>query len=145
MKELTIVRQQKFIMDSNDIAALERKINISFPQVLRDFLLKYEGAVVKETYYLGKPTFKKILNLRAHETKASIEAILEGHSAEGYDTFIPFAIDSGGWDYNVSIHPQGYGQVWVNKFDNGEENTFELVAPSFESFVDNLTPPVEEI
>lgn len=30
------------------------------------------------------------------------------------------------------------GQIWVDKFDSGEENTFEYVASSFEEFINNL-------
>ncbi|MCR9253809.1 MAG: cell wall assembly/cell proliferation coordinating protein, KNR4-like protein, partial [bacterium] len=69
---------------------------------------------------------------------ASIEAIYEGHQYYCNYGFVPFAIDSGGWDYNISIKEESLGQIWVNKFDSGEENTMHYVAPSFEYFINNL-------
>jgi hypothetical protein len=30
------------------------------------------------------------------------------------------------------------GQVWIDKFDNGDENPFEFVSPSFEELINGL-------
>ncbi len=111
------------------------------PDILKGFLVKYEGAFLGSVEYNGIPAFKEVLCLNKNEDFASVEAILEGHKEEGIEGFIPFGIDSGGWDYNVSINEETYGQVWVNKFDSGEENTMEYVAPSFEEFINGLRSP----
>ena len=138
MKKLTIIEQEKSIKGYEDFVVLESKAGITFPLALKDFLLIYEGAIVKETYYKGKPTFKEILCVYKHPIYSSIEAILEGHSYYKVDGMIPFAIDSGGWDYNFSVKPETFGQVWVNKFDSGDDNPLELVCNSFEDFVNEL-------
>ena len=138
MKDLQIVEQEKIIRDISDIDFFEKQYGVKFPDSLKKFLLKYDGAMVKGTCFNGAPTFKEILNLNKHPVSASIEEILKGHQSYGYKNFIPFAIDSGGWDYDVSISPETYGQVWVNKFDSGEENPFEFVRNSFEEFIDSL-------
>lgn len=135
---LTIVEQEKSIKSLSDFNILESKMEIIFPSALKDFLLLYEGAIVKETYYKGKPTFKEILCVCNHPIYSSIEAILEGHKYYKIEGMIPFAIDSGGWDYNFSVKPETFGQVWVNKFDSGDDNPLELVCNSFEDFVNEL-------
>jgi hypothetical protein len=139
MQKLTIIDQRSQLFNFDDIAFLENKFNLKFPEFLIDFFRVYQSARIKERYYNGEPIIKKILFLRKHETSASTEEILDGHIFHGYNNYIPFAIDSGGWDYNVSINPDTYGQVWVDKFDSGEENPFEFVCNSFEEFINGLT------
>ncbi len=44
---------------------------------------------------------------------------------EIYETlgFMPFAIDHGGWVFNISMKNDDIlRQVWLNRFDNGEED-----------------------
>jgi hypothetical protein len=137
---MRVVEQEKLISDRENFKFIEEKFSIKFPHYLKGFMIQYEGSFVKETCYKGTITFKEVLYVYKREGFASIESILEGHKENGIEGFIPFAIDSGGWDYNVSINVETYGQVWVNKFDSGEKETMEYIAPSFEEFIDNLKP-----
>lgn len=139
MKNLTIIRSRQSTDAKNDIMYIEQRFGLNFPDYLVVFLEKYNGAKVKECYFNENHILKIFLQLRKNDLLASIESILEGHQFYGDNLYIPFAIDSGGWDYNVSIHPDTYGQVWVDKFDSGEENPFEFVCNSFEEFINGLT------
>ena len=137
---MRVIEQERLIKSINDFDRIEREFSITFPDFLKSFLLQFEGAFVDDTCYNGKETFKDVLNVYKHEHYASVEEILKGHKVYGIEGFIPFAIDSGGWDYNVSIKPDTYGQVWVNKFNSGDEDTMTFVAPSFEEFIRELKP-----
>lgn len=139
MKVLTIIEQEKRIVNIDEFEIIEKKFNLKFPDILKDFILNYEGALIKETYYNGEASFKEVLYLLKQEGFASIESILEGHEYYKIKRFIPFGIDSGGWDYNFSLDSNTYGQVWVNRFDDGDENTMQLVATDFNDFIDSLT------
>ncbi len=148
MRNLTVNKDNKLVKSAGDINAFEEAYSIKLPSELSEFLLIYEGLYLDEdeSYYgEGSNLFEvnKILFLRKKDGLASIEAILEGHQEANILGFIPFAIDSGGWDFNVSINNDTYGQVWVNKFDSGEKETMEFVAPSFESFINGLQPEDE--
>ncbi|WP_258098555.1 SMI1/KNR4 family protein [Marinoscillum pacificum] len=138
MKKLRIIEQQKEISDMSDFEKIETDSNILFPDTLKKFLLVYEGAFLGGLYYQERYSIKEILFIYKKPDFPSIEAILEGHNDFEIQGFIPFAIDSGGWDYNFSVNEESYGQVWVNKFDSGEENPMEFVSSSFEDFINGL-------
>lgn len=143
MKELTILipaREAKNFME--DLSYLENKCSIQIPEYLKLFMTKYAGCKTHERVYRKKNSgFESVtafLYIKAEDRRASMEAIYEGHLYYGIKGFIPFGIDSGGWDYNVSINTETYGQVWVNQFDSGEENSVVFVANSFEEFIDGF-------
>ncbi|MGJ8659858.1 MAG: SMI1/KNR4 family protein [Cellulophaga fucicola] len=138
MKKLKVIEEGSKILEVLDFEIIEKKFKIKFPDFLKDFLVKYEGDYFGSLFYKEEPVFKEILYLRTNNNFASIESILEGHLEEGIKGFVPFAIDSTGWDYCVSINQETYGQVWVDKFDNGEENPMDFVSESFENFISNL-------
>ena len=147
MKKLHVDVDEREIKSLEDIMDFERKNEIKVPELLREFLLMYEGLYLSEdqSYYKKANTnyeVSMILYLNENETYPSIEAILGGHKEQGTKEFIPFAIDSGGRDYCVSINSETYGQVWIDKFDSGEEDPMEFVTNSFEDFIDGLGPEV---
>jgi len=142
MKKLTLRKDNRRVKSIDEVIAFEKQAGITFPQNLREFILAYEGSPLKESYFRQGERLheiNKVLYLRESEMGASIEAILEGHRYYKEEGYIPFGIDSGGWDYNVSIKPETYGQIWVDKFDNGEEDPWEFVCNSLEELVDGLT------
>jgi hypothetical protein len=143
MTKIEIIEQEKSIEELKDFIALEQRFEIRIPEALKKFLMIYEGAFVKNSCFKGEQTFKEVLYVYEREGFASIESILTGHISEGIHGFIPFAIDSGGWDFNVSINKETYGQVWVNRFGSGENVTMEYVANNFESFINELGKEIE--
>jgi cell wall assembly regulator SMI1 len=145
MKDLKVFKDNRRIKSMSDIEKFESDLDLRLPDFLKEFILKYEGGrpvSEQRCYQLGNESsyeLNQILYLRKSGIGgASIEAIFEGHKFYGIEGFIPFGIDSGGWDFNVSINEDTYGQVWVNKFDSGEEDPMEFVALSFEDFINGL-------
>tara|TARA_B100001245_G_C22796295_1_gene383932 strand:- start:120 stop:572 length:453 start_codon:yes stop_codon:yes gene_type:complete len=145
LKELQIRRDNRRVKSIQEINEFFEKLKLQVPSQFKEFLLTYEGCGMSSgnSYYYdeadGLHEINQILYLKKGEIGASIEAIYEGHQFYGNIGFIPFAIDSGGWDYNISIKEESFGQVWVDKFDLGEENPMYYVSPSFEFFINNLT------
>ena len=148
MKKLIVNKDKRRVKSEEDINDFEHQFDIVMPNELRVFFLRYEGLYLDETESYFKVSsgrfyeINKVLFLFEGESGASVEAILAGHEEEGLKGFIPFAIDSGGWDYCVSVNPETYGQVWIDKFDSGEEDPMEFVTDSFEDFIDGLGPEI---
>jgi hypothetical protein len=146
MKDIRILKDNRRVNSMLEIERFENDFNLKLPDFLRAFILKYEGCrpVSEQSYYwIDDETYcelNQVLYLRKSDLGgASIETILGDHKRNHIEGFIPFAIDSGGWDFDVSINEETYGQVWTNKFDSGEEDAMQLVAPSFDEFIDGLT------
>ncbi len=147
MRELTVLNDQRRITSIDDINAFEKAFKIVFPKELADFLLKYEGLYTdeNEAFYTSGSSLigiNKVLFLEKGKSGASIEGTLAVHEEENIVGFIPFAIDSGGWDLNISTNKDTYGQVWINELDGGEFDTMRYVAPSLEEFINGLHPPI---
>jgi cell wall assembly regulator SMI1 len=143
MKSLIIKNDKRIVKSKQEVINFTNNLGIMMPDFLINFLILYEGLYLDETqsYYKNHHRIYEvntILFLKKNNAYASIETILEGHKYYGIEGFIPFAIDSGGWDYCVSINPETYGQVWIDKFDSGEDNPMEFVADSFEEFINGL-------
>ncbi|MEQ8363874.1 MAG: SMI1/KNR4 family protein [Cyclobacteriaceae bacterium] len=149
MKNLKISEFNQRLESAIEIKKFENEFKIEFPDDLIELLLNYEGAKLNEDecYFEHKKGLfyevNQILYLRKSDLGgASIQDILKGHKSYGIEGFIPFAIDSGGWDFNISVNESTLGQVWVNKFDSDEEKTMIYVAPSLENFINSLKSDV---
>lgn len=143
MNKLTLRKDNRRIKSLDEVIAFEKEAGITFPQNLREFIVAYEGSQLKEKYFRRGDILHEIhtvLYLRESDLGgASVEAILKGHRYYKKEGFVPFGVDSGGWDYNVSIKPETYGQIWVDQFDNGEDNPWEFVCNSLEELVEGLS------
>jgi SMI1 / KNR4 family (SUKH-1) len=142
MKELTIAHRNDNVINDDIIKEFENKHNIQFPNYFIDFLKKYSGASTLENTYYKKSsnsyyTIVYFCELYS-ELNPSLSKLIEGNNFYEYLEWIPFGIDQGGWVFNLSISHTKYGQVWIDKFDSGEEYPFEYVASSFEEFINNL-------
>lgn len=148
MKKLTIKGVKERFSKTAEFTSLEKKFKISFPKPLKRLLLQYEGCHTLQHIYLNQDIFYSINNflyIKEHSIGACVEAILGGHEYYGDHGYIPFAIDAGGWDFNVSIRPETLGQIWINKFDSGEENPFEFVCENLETFINGLMTTEEAV
>jgi len=133
------------INSEQEIKNFELEFNLSLPEELKNILLSYEGAKLKDdACYFEYETgmfyeLNQFLYLRnSIDGGASIENIFLGHKSNNVTNFIPFAIDSGGWDYNINIAPNHFGEIWINKFDSDDENTFKYVCQDMKTFLANL-------
>lgn len=136
MRKLTKKDIGKSISQS-ELQEFELRSNYILPGYFRNFLLEYNGSSVKENKF-GTHSFTTFLPLKSTRS-ASIEIILEGYKSDlNTDKWLPFAIDSGGWVFVISLEEKTNGQVWIDKFDSGLEDPFEYLAPSFEDFLNAL-------
>jgi cell wall assembly regulator SMI1 len=137
MKNLLSNSKPKDVEDS-DIKKVESTFNIQFPEYFLSFLQKYGGTCTKEVVYSDAFWVNFFLPLKS-ENGASIISLMEGQRINYNDnSWIPFAIDSGGWSFCIAQKENIKGQIWVEKFDGGDENPFEFVANSFEDFINGL-------
>lgn len=137
MKKLTTVSKLITIM-KDEIDRFEVEMQISFPDYFKEFLLQYNGVDTKEVLFGDRYWVQNFLPLKS-ELNASIEKVLEGMEVNyNRREWIPFAIDPGGWVYSISLNNDTKGQVWLDRFDSGEEFPFEYVALSFEDFINGL-------
>jgi len=143
MKQLTIKEDLKRTSSLNDIIILENVLKIKFPLNLKELIIQYEGCTVEENVFFSEkvssffPINQFLYLCESHIGGASIEAIYNGHFKDGITEFIPFAIDPGGWDYNISINQKSFGEIWLNPFDNGNQE-YSFVASSLEEFINGL-------
>ncbi|AFK05703.1 Cell wall assembly/cell proliferation coordinating protein, KNR4-like protein (plasmid) [Emticicia oligotrophica DSM 17448] len=145
MKQLEIILS---LNTKERFSSIETLYSINIPNGLKQFIVLYEGKqTIQKVYRRESGIFDSINQFLYldNENKASIKKIYEGHLFYDIVGFIPFGIDSGGWDYNYSINPDTFGQVWLNKFDSGDEDTLEFVCSSFEKFIDGLITEEEAI
>jgi cell wall assembly regulator SMI1 len=125
-------------VDDSDVKEVESTFNIQFPEYFLSFLQKYGGTSTKEVVYSDSFWVNYFLPLNS-DISASIVSLLEGYRTNyNQNNWIPFAIDSGGWSFCIALKEDIKGQIWIDKFDSGDENPFEFVANSFEEFINGL-------
>ncbi len=142
MKQLTIEHRNKNEINDSLINNFETMFNVKFPTLLVEFLRLYSGSSILENTYTNKETggyytVSYICELYS-EFNPSIDKLVKGNDFYNYYDWIPFAIDPGGWVFNISTSKDKKGQIWVNKFDSGDENSFEFVTDTFEEFINGL-------
>ncbi|MEH0155546.1 SMI1/KNR4 family protein [Limibacter armeniacum] len=137
MQELTIEIQGKKVT-LEELTSFEKELDMTLPDIYKEVLLKYGGSRVKENTYSSKASISFFLSLSS-KRNATAKNIIETYKEEyGAALWLPFATDSGGWVFNISIAKDTYGQVWIDKFDSGDSDPFEYVSPSLEEFIDSL-------
>ena len=137
MRDLTIIYSGKQ-SEKTQIERFQKLNEIDIPGYFIEFFIRYEGCRVKENTFQDKYTLTRFLNLSS-DRNASIEKIFSTYvEEECVKHWLPFAIDPGGWVFCLSLEQNTYGQVFVDRFDLGEENSFAFVAPSLEAFIDGL-------
>jgi cell wall assembly regulator SMI1 len=137
MKKLSSNSQPK-VIDNNDIKEIENNFNIQFPDYFLSFLKQYGGTSTKEVVFSDKFWVNFFIPLKSDIT-SSIESMLLAYLSEyNQIEWIPFAIDSGGWAFCIALKDDIKGQVWVDKFDSGDESSFEFVSDTFEDFINGL-------
>jgi len=123
---------------NEELIEIQARFNISFPDYFVSFLKTFGGTSTKEMIFNDKFWVNFFLPLKSN-LSSSIESTLQTYKEElNTNIWLPFAVDSGGWVFNIALNVEINGQIWIDKFDSGEEDTMEFVAPSFEKFIDGL-------
>ena len=139
MKNLTIENQISETKEEEIIIFFKEK-DIKVPDNYIGLISKYGGARINENYYKDKYCIQNILPLYS-KRNASIEKIIETYlEEENTENWLPFAIDPGGWVFVISLYKDTYGQIFIDRFDSGEENPFVFVTDSLDEFINGLHP-----
>jgi hypothetical protein len=139
IRDLIIETRGKIVSEQELDGFLDQK-RIAISPLFREFLLMYSGSVVQKRSFKERYSFDMFVALTSQRA-ASIEQLMEGYRIDWQTTeWFPFAIDSGGWVFSLSLAGKRAGQVWLDQYGMGLKNPFKLVATSFEEFIDGLEP-----
>ncbi len=146
IRKLTLKEDLRSNQVSEKLLKIEDKIKTKLPDLFKDLLMMVEGSTIEESIFFDSINFfpiNQFLEISIIIQRADqIEKIYnEQHLPQTENEnlfFIPFAIDSGGWSYHISIAKDSYNKIWLNRFDNNKENPFIVIAPSLEEFIDGL-------
>ena len=126
------------LITNEDIIEIQNKFSIQIPEYFISFIKNHGGTSTKEVVFNDKFWVNFFLPLKS-DINTSITTLKEGQIFNYNDNaWLPFAIDSGGWAFCIALKDEIKGQVWVDKFDSGDESPFEFVSSSFEEFINGL-------
>jgi hypothetical protein len=125
----------------NDIKQIEYLLNTDLSCEVADFLWRFSDTSPVKCYYEYGDIYACVAYFCGKsDINPNIFALIDGNKFYEYHGWLPFAIDPGGWVFNLSIRDdQTHGQVWIHRFDSGEPDPFAYVAPSFQAFLRGLT------
>lgn len=140
MKKLTVKRKLNEVTEV-DVAKFQKDEGLTLPAFLIEFFLSYGGAKVVENIYKGEYVTSFFLPLYSSINPSAaliLPAVRDPEEGVGRFDIIPFAIDSGGSPFYVSIGEYDYTKVYFYRLWSGEENALLAIADSFEEFINGL-------
>lgn len=133
MRVFTVLpKVQEFELD-----LIEKIIEDKIPQIVRDYIKKYGGDMIKERYFFDSN------GLEWELAQFNLFKDLHGLTKEFLEQYqrklIPFAYDGGGWHFCLSFDTDTYGKIIINRWtDHLPEEQFLVIADSFEEFINGL-------
>lgn len=138
MRNLTIKKP----LNDGQIQFLERLHGKKFPLYFSEFIKVFSGkSVIENTFY----TKEKPFTISSFCTyRMMYDYIKSFKEEEGFlSSWIPFALDVGGWLYCILDNEDSKKSVYLFQMEmpyENEQEAFELVADSFEEFINGLQP-----
>ena len=129
-----------FKTSKGDVSKIESLLQIEIPEGLVEFICTYGDCFLNDCYYEKDEIYVVPNYICGTSNKnPNILALIEGNIFYNNTDYLPFAIDLGGWVFNISLRDdESYGEVWLNAFDNGEEHSFRFISKSIKEFLSNL-------
>jgi hypothetical protein len=139
MKKLSI-RKQADLPSITEIEAFEKEFNISLPHDYRIFILTYNAIDLKECIFnKGNEKYYIDVFYPLSETyELSLQFMFQNLKEYFRNDFLPFANDSGGWQFVLSLKSDDYGKVYFCRMDDSPPFSLTLLSGSFYEFVDKL-------
>ena len=133
MRELTLLPK----IQDFELNIIEGVIENKIPSLVRDYLKKYGGNMVKEKFYFDTN------GLEWELSQFNMFKDLHGLTKEFLENYhrklVPFAYDPGGWHFCLSFDEDTYGKIIINRWtDHLPEEQFLVIADSFEEFINGL-------
>jgi hypothetical protein len=143
MKKLTITDEMQPVT-KEELLLLAKELDIVIPEDYMSFMMLYGGGVgILENLFDGRLGINGTLRTES-KRNPSIRSIFETYRLEMHTkNWLPFAIDGGGWVFCYSISPETMGQIYIDRFDSGEEPPHEFLAQTLEEFVDKLAQELD--
>lgn len=121
-----------------DIIEFEKRFNLNLPYDFKWFLL------TQNPWQVAEKNYSKIACIHCFYP---ISNKIEANLIVGYESlvhflgmsYLPFAYDSGGWQFVVCVEEgEHYGKVYFCRMNEYLENALTLLADSFTDFVNGL-------
>jgi cell wall assembly regulator SMI1 len=135
MKSLKVI--ERYEPASNDqINKFESDFGVKLPCDYKLFLATQNIYLTKENYFSGQEVhhFYPLHD----EAELSLTMIFEALGEHFENSFVPFADDSGGWQYVISLRDADYGKVYFCRMDEELQDALTLLADSFTEFINGL-------
>jgi len=144
MKKLSAIIKYQ-VPTTDELAKFEQIHQIKLPCDLKLFLVTQNILKSEESQYvLGEKIFEihhfYPINL---DSDLSLYLIYDALKDFFCGKYIPFADDSGGWQYVISLQELDKGKVYLCRMDESLGNGFTLVADSLTDFINGLTKPTK--
>jgi hypothetical protein len=137
MKKLTITDEIKKV-SSEELEAMATDLDLNLPEDYLSFMTQYGGVELLESQFAGKYFISFTLPITS-KRNACIRNILEGYKVDmNTANWLPFALDQGGWVFCYSVAPETMGQIFIDRFDSGDDPRHKFLAKSLTEFVDGL-------
>ena len=131
-------------LKESDIASLEEATGFSLSDEIREFILRFSDSFLRECYFEQGEVYAVPNYICGNSSQnVNIFKLVEGNLFYGDEGWLPFAIDPGGWVFNYGLKDEVRGQIWLDRFDSGDDDVWQLVAEDLSSFVAGLQLEVE--
>ena len=131
-------------LTTDELAKFEQKHQIELPCDLKMFLITQNILEAEETEYIYG---EKVFNIHhfypmSQEAELSINIVYEALKDFFLGDYLPFADDTGGWQYVISLKELDKGSVYLCRMDEPLGSGFTLVAKNVTDFINGLTKSV---
>ncbi|HEX9980460.1 MAG TPA: SMI1/KNR4 family protein [Flavobacterium sp.] len=120
-----------------ELRGFEQQLNMKLPDSYTKLIQEYNGGAPEKDYFKGKWVIFNSIKYG----KNPIEKTIETMKRIIPNNFFPFAHDPGGWLFCIDLKQgEEYGKIYFYRLDQEtEEEAIELLAESFEEFMDGLS------
>jgi hypothetical protein len=140
MRRLTL--NDRFL--PHQYSRIENEAGIKIPDNIKDFISEYADLSVKENKYINSDG--KLFEISQFITYKMMYDFVKEFKEEGLGKKLPFAIDNGGWVFCISFDEESIDKILIYQMEmewKTKKDAFELVANSFEDFINNLQEETE--
>lgn len=135
MRKLTL--KDRFL--PHQYSRIENEAGIKIPETIKDFISEYADLSVKENKFINNDG--KLFEISQFITYRMMDDFIKEFKEEGLGKKLPFAIDNGGWVFCISFDEESMDKILLYQMEmewKTKNDAFELVADSFEEFINNL-------
>src|SRR6187431_1365578 len=132
MKSLTAVRSFPLPSDL-EIRAFEELNNLELPKDYIEFLATQNVFWAEENYFVDGPRIFEVHHIYPfnEEFELSMQYVYSRVNWFFQGMYIPFADDSGGWQFVISLQDMDFGHVYFCRMDEELGKGFTHLAKSF--------------